>query len=290
MLSAIPQVILDQLKQSLKTDITGFTFLAGGCINNGGRLRTAKGDFFLKWNDASRYPDMFETEAKGLKLLSQSDSICVPEVIQSGQAGTYQFLLLEYVNQGSKRDDYWDKLGVQLAALHRNTSMAFGLDHDNYIGSLRQSNRWHNSWADFFINERLQVQLKVAVDSALIDAPTMKKFHILFGILPSLMPEESPALLHGDLWNGNLMTNREGLPCLIDPAVYYGHREADLAMTQLFGGFNRKFLNRYHEVFPLVPGYLDRFDLYNLYPLLVHVNIFGTGYLQQVVSILRLYV
>lgn len=294
MINAIPtpvkQSALDLLKKT-GPDVTilDFSFIGGGCINNGGKLKTSAGTFFLKWNDAQQFPGMFEAEAKGLALLAAPNVIKIPTVAGFGSNGAYQFLLLDYIDSGQPSHNYWQQLGIQLASLHKNTQTHYGLDHDNYIGSLPQSNNKRTSCIEFFIEERLNPQLKLAQDQTkVVDSVFIKKFESLYRKLPSLLIEEKPALLHGDLWDGNLIADANGQPCLIDPAVYFGNREADLAMTQLFGGFSGEFYSSYHEAFPLQPGYQQRFDIYNLYPLLVHVNLFGESYLRQVESILKI--
>ncbi len=292
----VPEVIqhgvVSLLKQKIADTLTlkDFSFTGGGCINNGGRLTTSHGTYFLKWNDADKFPEMFKTEAKGLKLLAESKSMYIPEVIGAGEAGSYQFLVLEFIMASYRTQHYWRDFGIQLAMLHRNTSLSFGLDHDNYIGSLPQHNSLHSSWIEFFIHNRLEAQLRLAERSALVDKSLLRNFETLYTKLPDLLATEKPALLHGDLWSGNVMVNQHGAPGLIDPAVYFGHREMDIAMTQLFGGFNPEFLQVYHEVFPLAPGVEDRLQIYNLYPLLVHVNLFGGDYLAQVNSILRRFI
>ena len=230
---------------------------------------------------------MFEAESKGLQLLRRQNAIKIPEVIGFGEEGSYQFLLLEFVEQKSRSKNYWHQLGNRLASLHRCSAELFGLDHDNYIGSLNQLNHQHSSWLTFFIEQRLNVQLKLAVESSQLNLEWRRKFDALYLKLPSLLPEEKPSLLHGDLWSGNLITDEKGEPCLIDPAIYFGNREADLAMTKLFGGFENEFYVSYHKAFPLQPGYEKRVDLYNLYPLLVHVNLFGGSYKNQVENILN---
>jgi len=280
--TALQTHIIEKLSWSIKT----FSSASGGCINQGGELVTAEGSYFLKWNDRQRYPQMFEKESKGLKLLGDANCMDVPEVIHVGETDNLQFIIMSFVKSGRRAKNYWSLLGEQLANLHRNTHTHFGLDHDNYIGSLIQQNQWKENWIEFFIQHRLEAQLALAEGNKKITSDIRKQFESLYKKLPDLFPQEKPALLHGDLWSGNLMINERGEPTLIDPAVYYGHREAELAFTQLFGGFEPEFYQAYHEAFPIAKGFDSRVDLYNLYPLLVHVNLFGGGYLQQVKNIL----
>lgn len=267
-----------------------FTFTGGGCINPGGRLNSGFGVFFLKWNDSDKFPSMFEKEAKGLQLLRNTGAIYIPDVIGYGENGGAQFLVIEFIEQTKPSQHYWRELGQQLALVHKSRNDLFGLDHDNYIGSLRQFNTQNASWIDFFIEQRLKVQLKLAFDSGLIKSSDLKNFDLLFSKLPSLFPEEKPSLLHGDLWSGNILSDKKGAPCLIDPAVYFGSREADLAMTLLFGSFEDEFYASYAESFALQPGYKDRVDLYNLYPLLVHLNLFGMQYSGRISGILKKFI
>lgn len=290
MITHVPASVLEGVKRVLDIHdfphLKEFTFSGGGCINHGGKLSTATGDFFLKWNDAQKFPGMFEAESKGLQLLSQPAAIHIPNVIGCGEEGSFQFLVLEFIEQKSRTKNYWQLLGERLAKLHGQHSDTFGLDHDNYIGSLPQKNDRDTSWTNFFIEKRLTVQLNLAESSGEVSASFRKKFEKLFLKLASLLPEEKPALLHGDLWSGNLIADEKGEPCLIDPAVYYGNREADLAMTKLFGGFDSQFYDCYNEAFPLQKGSERRLDLYNLYPLLVHMNLFGGTYKRSVENIL----
>jgi protein-ribulosamine 3-kinase len=269
--------------------LTDFSFVSGGCINSAGKLKTTAGDFFLKWNLADRFPGMLEAERKGLQHLRQAAVIDVPEVFTTGQAGSFQFIMMALIVKAPLAKRYWEMLGERLAQLHRVTAARFGLDHDNYIGSLPQSNAQHLAWIDFFIHERLAPQLRLAYDSRRIDQPWFRKFERIYPTLHSLLPDERPALLHGDLWSGNLMVNEKGEPCLVDPAVYFGHREMEWAMTKLFGGFHETFYASYQQAYPLQPGYDDREDLYTLYPLLVHLNLFGESYKLSLDSILRKY-
>lgn len=286
---AIPSTIAAEIERQTGA-IKGFSSASGGCINNGGRIDTASGKYFLKWNDRKKFPGMFAVEAKGLSLLRQANVIYVPAVIHVGLAGEFQFLVLEYIQMGASDASYWRRFGSGLAALHKSSATTFGLDHNNYIGSLRQENKQSTSWVEFFIEQRLKAQLELAVDGKRIDHGLFRKFDALFAKLHTFLPEEPPSLLHGDLWSGNIISTVQGQPCLIDPAVYYGHREMDLAMTQLFGGFDCAYLDSYNEEYPLIPGYEERLDLYNLYPLLVHVNLFGGGYERQVADVLRRFV
>lgn len=261
--------------------------IGGGCINNAAEIVTTSGRYFLKYNLVSKYADMFEKEALGLKLLASAGSLRVPEVLFHSTAGDYAFLLLEMIESGSRQPDFWTKFGRSLAALHGNSAGMFGLDHDNYMGSLRQSNRFHPGWCDFFVAERLEPQLKIARDEGLISASTIKSFENLYRKLPELIPEEKPALIHGDLWSGNYMVSEQGKACLIDPAAHYGHRESDIAMTKLFGGFTEEFYSAYNSAWPLEKGWQQRIDILNLYPLLIHVNLFGGSYLRDVQNITR---
>lgn len=290
MLHDIPSNVQFGIRSLLETrgkiEFQDFNFSEGGCINHGGRLKTNHGDFFLKWNDAKKFPAMFETESRGLEVLRAAKALHIPEVVGFGSDDTHQFLVLAYVEHSAVSKQYWATLGRQLSILHRVTHNFYGLDHDNYIGSLSQRNQQSVSWHRFFTEQRLHVQVKLAADSGLINVAHINSFEALYGEIPSLIPDEKPALLHGDLWSGNIITNQRSEPCLIDPAIYFGHREADLAMTQLFEKFDNEFYSSYEENFPLLPGHNRRVNIYNLYPLLVHLNLFGAAYLRRITGIL----
>ncbi len=267
--------------------ITGSRDVGGGCINHAKKLETTAGDFFIKTNDASRFAGMFEAEARGLVILKSANRIRIPEVVAFGEADGESYLILEFIHPASRNKNFWKNFGAALAELHKISSARFGLDHDNFIGSLPQSNRFHDDWLSFFIEERLQKQVQLAFNNKSISEHHLKQFESLYKQLENFFPKEKPSLLHGDLWSGNFMTGAHGEACLIDPAVHYGHREAELAFTKLFGGFDADFYHAYHEAFPLQPGFEKRKALYNLYPLLVHVNLFGRSYLSDVESILK---
>ena len=258
--------------------------LGGGSISPAVVLQTAEGSFFLKFNKKAPR-DMFETEAKGLQVLRQTGAIGIPEVLGVGQ----DFLLLEFMTSRQEKADFWADFGQSLAKLHTHTSAQFGLEHDNYIGYLPQYNTQMADGIGFFTEQRLRVQADKALKDGWIESDLHQKFETLYKRLPDLFPAEKPALLHGDLWSGNVMSNAEGAVTLIDPAVHYGLREAELAFTRMFGGFNERFYEAYNEVFPLEPGYDERADLYNLYPLLVHVNMFGQSYVGAVRQTLEKY-
>lgn len=261
--------------------------VSGGSINSAYRLTTSRGNFFVKTNHASRYPEMFQKEAKGLALLRNAGALAVPEVLLTGAAGEESFLLLEYIEAATEKKDFWEDFGKSLTQLHQHHAKQFGLDHDNYMGSLWQHNDQHDDWVTFFIEERLQRQVVLARDNGRMGRSDVAAFDRLYVRLPEIFPPASPSLLHGDLWSGNFMTDSHGYACLIDPAVYYGHPEIDIAMSTLFGGFSNCFYESYYNYNPFPGNYHERLPIYNLYPLLVHVNLFGGGYLSSVQQILR---
>ncbi len=273
-----------------RVDVRREAVVGGGGINDCHVLETTAGRFFVKTNAADRYPSMFEAEADGLKRLATTGAVRVPEVIAFGEEQDVSYLLLEHIDLGVMSERFWEASGQRLAALHRHTASTFGLDRDNYIGSLKQPNSPAADWPSFFMHQRLEPQLRMARDANRLDAGAAFRFERLFAKLEHLIPKDTPALLHGDLWSGNLLCDRAEQPVLIDPAVHYGHREMDIAMTRLFGGFDARFYSSYHSAYPLMSGWEDRIGLCNLYPLLVHVNLFGGRYAAQVDAVLRRYV
>jgi len=249
----------------------------GGCIHRCYRALCAGRAVFIKVNDA-RFADAFGAEADGLHALR--DAGCTaPEPIAHGVAGACAYLLLEGLELRPGGD--FAALGRMLAKMHRSRSERYGWARDNYIGSTPQANGACASWAAFWCTRRLEPQLALAARNGYaLDAPDLKQ--LLHGHAPPA------SLLHGDLWTGNAGFLPDGAPVLFDPALYYGDREADLAMTELFGGFPRAFYAAYEEAWPLEAGYETRKPLYNLYHLLNHLNLFGGSYLAQVRSTLRL--
>ena len=305
------------LGEALGSPVVGSRGLSGGDINQAAQIALRDGrELFVKSN-ASAPPGMFAAEARGLAWLGEARALRVPEVVAVSAPGAeVQFLVLELIRPGARAGGgggaaFELALGRGLAALHRFGAPAFGLDHDNFIGRLPQANRPlapvpsapsapsvptapsatagpdGGGWAEFYRARRLEPQLRLAADHGLASATMRSGFQRLFNSLETLVgPAEPPSRLHGDLWGGNLMADTQGQPCLIDPAVYGGHREIDLAMMRLFGGFGARVFSAYGEAWPLAPGSAERVDLYQLYPLMVHVNLFGGGYVGSVESAL----
>jgi len=289
----LPNELQEAIQETLRENtflhhtISGVSPVGGGCINDAHVVTTDQGRYFVKYNHARRYPGMFEAEARGLEVLKNAAELSVPGVIGTGEAGDQAFLVLEYIDSRPLETDFWENFGRGLARLHKHTNQHFGLGHSNYIGSLPQRNAFSGSWTDFFINERIRPQLRLSRESGKTDKELEGKFERLFVRLHEFFPAEPPALLHGDLWSGNFMAGSCGEAVIIDPAVYFGHRYMDLGMSKLFGGFAPGFYNAYHSEYPLDGGWQQGIEIANLYPLMVHVNLFGGGYLGSVNSILR---
>jgi protein-ribulosamine 3-kinase len=269
-------------KFSETINIENVKSVSGGCINETIKLETNLKTFFLKINSAKKFSGMFEAEAKGLQLLLKANEIKIPSVILFGEHNDSSFLILEWIEQGKRRTDFFEDFGRKLARLHKYTDKYFGLNHNNYIGSLPQSNHQYKNGIDFFIEQRLMKQIELATRNNAISKSTIEQFYNLFKKFAQIIPKEPPAFLHGDLWSGNYMTDETGTAAIFDPAVYFGAREADIAMTKLFGGFDSEFYDAYNEESPLDKGWEKRLDIFNLYPLMVHVNLFGGSYIEQV--------
>ncbi len=261
------------------------TLVAAGNHNQGIRLESNDEVFFLKLNfDHER--DILHKESEGLELLRKATFLKVPQSYGCGRIGDYNFLLTEFITSQVYKLDYWENLGLGLAALHLTSHTNFGLQNDNYIASIHQKNLQTDNWLDFYIEQRLEPLIGKAYFDRLIPLEFLKKFQEIYPKLESIFPVEKPALVHGDLWSGNVICTSDGQPCLIDPAVYFGHREMDLAFSRLFGGFDSRFYEAYESILPLEPNFENRMGLYNLYPLLVHLNLFGTAYLPGIERII----
>ncbi len=254
--------------------------IAGGCINRAQRVTDGARDFFVKTNDSAKL-QMFEAELAGLAEIAATGTLRVPSPLCAGLAGNAAFLVMEYIQPGRPRRGGAALAGRQLAAMHRHTQPQFGWYRDNTIGSTPQANRQCADWPEFWAQQRLGFQLALAARNG-YTGPLQRRGEKLLSEFPALLEHAPvPSLLHGDLWGGNMAFDGQGNPLIFDPAVYYGDREADLAMTELFGGFARDFYAGYREAWPLVAGYPERKVLYNLYHILNHLNLFGAGYLSQ---------
>jgi protein-ribulosamine 3-kinase len=282
----LPAHVRSCIESGLKTTVQAVKYVGGGSINETARIETSAGTYFVKWNSASRFPGMFAAEEKGLLILRECSGFVVPEVVLNSQAENTAFLVMDFIERAPS---YWSDAGKILANMHRSKPFkheSFGLNHDNFIGSLTQSNKIHDSWAGFFSNERILPQMKMAIDNGQLGKSDLNAAEQFCKRIDELFPEEKPVLLHGDLWSGNFMFTSNG-PAVFDPAVYWGHREMDIAMTKLFGGFDEGFYIGYNEDYTLEKNWEKRIDYCNLYPLLVHVNLFGGGYVNDVRRILN---
>lgn len=259
--------------------------LSGGDINEVQRLSCKEGEFVVKINDRSAYPKMFEREASGLDELRKAKSFKIPEVIATGELGENSYLLMRYIDANSPSSDFDEQFAQKLAKMHQVSADHFGFHEDNYIGKLLQYNDHKAKASDFYIDQRLEPQIKMARDRG-FDLPVKDRF---FNNVEEAIPDEPSSLVHGDLWAGNYMTDEQGDPVLIDPATCYAHREMDLAMMKLFGGYSARIFAIYNEHYPLESQWQSRVKLYQLYYLLVHLNLFGAGYLSSVENIIKKY-
>ncbi|MBI9103493.1 MAG: fructosamine kinase family protein [Spirochaetales bacterium] len=266
----------------INDNIISTTPLSGGCIGSCARVKTKTCDYFIKhYSKAGVAPK----EAHGINALSESRSISVPAVIKYND----HFLVLNYIPQAAKSRDFQNRLGNELARLHRKTSdtnTEFGFYEDNYIGSTEQKNTFKKSWIEFYIENRLDFQVELSGD-----IKVRETYNKLRKRIPDLLEssKEAPCLIHGDLWAGNVIADEKGQPVLIDPAAYRGHRELELAMTLLFGGFTEEFYRSYNETYPLKEGWRSRLDLYKLYHILNHLNLFGDSYKNQAIGLMLNY-
>jgi len=279
-----------RIEEILSEPVKSTTAVSGGCIADSRKLVMNSGRvFFLKQvRDGSS--GTFESEVRGLEELRKAGAVLVPEVVAHG----LDYMLLEWIEEGKESaDSCMEELGFQFAKLHYFSGEIFGFPEDNYLGDSPQSNSPSKNgsinWPTFYVENRLQFQAALAVKNGYTTPELQNLLELLYNKIPELISgtEDKPSLLHGDLWSGNYLIDKNGRSWLIDPAVYYGHREADLAMTSLFGGFSKTFYSAYESAFPLAPGYAEREPLYQLYHLLNHLNLFGTGYYRQVISILK---
>lgn len=274
-----------ELENIIGEPLSQTSSLGGGCIGESRRVTTVSGkEFFVK---SYGKVGVARAEALGLQELKKADAIAVPTVI----GFTESTLVLEFLRTGNSGVSLQKELGRGLAKLHKFTNDSYGFREDNFIGDTPQVNTWCDNWVEFYTERRLQFQIDLAKQNGYGDKRFLKAFDNFNKKIPKIIGNATtPAsLLHGDLWGGNYLCTDKGEPVIIDPAVYYGHREADLAMTKIFGGFTTDFYHAYNEEYPLDSGYEKREALYKLYHILNHLNLFGTIYYGQAMSIMESY-
>lgn len=274
----LPETVRSDIEQRLGT-ITGDPRpLHGGDINHVFLLNVGNHHVVIKTHDTP-YPGMYQAEGSALKALASAAGFRIPKVLYTCEA----YIALEYIVPGSHLQVKGAALGSALSSLHEITSDTFGWEHDNYIGSLPQSNTRHKHGVDFYREERLIPQFERAKNNGF----TFRNLDSFLKNLDNLIPEEPASLIHGDLWSGNYMVSDRGEPCLIDPAICYANREMDLAMMALFGGFPKNYIDTYNEAIPLSSGWKERIPLWQLYYILVHLNLFGAGYYSRCIQIMK---
>ncbi|MEO5890916.1 MAG: fructosamine kinase family protein [Ferruginibacter sp.] len=267
--------------------VNSYETVTGGDINRAYCLYTGDAKYFLKVNDARLYPLMFEKEAAALEAFHNRSTIVVPSVINCATINGNQYLLLEWLERGPVRKDSWQKFGEYLALLHQQPQPFFGWDHDNFIGSLVQRNQQFPAWDLFYSECRIMPLVKELFNQHIFSITDVESAELFCKKLGQLFPLEPAAMLHGDLWSGNYLITVSGDAAFFDPAVYCGHREMDIGMTNLFGGFNPQFYDSYQETYPLENGWRQRLPLTQLYPLLVHAVLFGGHYINSARGIIR---
>ena len=265
-------------------EIQEFSVVASGTVNTGAKLVTSEGTCFVKLNELD-VDHFFQSEAADLRLISPF--VKVPEVIGFGKTSGHNYLITEFVDLGESRKTTFELAGGQLAKLHLNSNSQFGLDHNNFLSSIPQDNQWKTDGINFIIQNRILPMVGRCLMEEKISVDLYKRIENLCGRLGRIIPDETPALLHGDLWSGNLIADKTGIPVYIDPSCYYGFRESELAFTYLFGGFENSFYESYLDIFPLQPGFGERVSVYHIHPLLVHVLLFGSGYIDGIEKILK---
>lgn len=261
--------------------------LSGGDINEVFLINDGNQSWVVKKNNKDRYPKMLEKELNALDLLVEHVPNTYPRALKAFSDDYHQYLILEYFEQGDNSNQGQINLGCRLAKQHNVSSDMYGFDEDNFIGSLPQTNTKQHSWSDFYANNRLLAQARLAYDTGVVGKSFVAQMERFCNKIDEIFPEEKPALLHGDLWGGNYFIRNNHAPLLYDPAIYFGHREIDIAMTRLFGGFSSKFYDAYNETSPLEKGWENRIPYGQLYPNMVHLNLFGRAYLGAVSSVIE---
>lgn len=261
--------------------------LHGGDINEVYVIEADNQSLVVKQNNALQFPKMMEKEFRALEHLQSKSPLNYPSVRSCFEIEDQQFLVMEYSEQGENSSVGQSLLGKGLAGQHKLSNLQFGWREDNYIGSLPQANCFTEDWNIFFAEQRIMPQTKRAFDTGLLEKADRQRIERLCNLFSEIFTVEPPALLHGDLWGGNYFIANDGFPLLYDPAIYFGHREMDIAMTRLFGGFSSDFYRAYQEEYPLFGGWENRLPFFQLYPNLVHLNLFGEQYLPIIQSVIQ---
>ncbi len=288
---SLPEKLKKEIGNRLESSIVDISDLSGGCISSAYRIALESGKIYLLKINEDSPADMFKKEANGLNELQKADAVRVP----GAKIFSENYIVTEFIESGKKSGSFFRVFGEQFAALHRYKGTSFGFYEDNYIGSNLQKNlpdeNEEKDWIKFFFNKRLLFQLMLCEKNGYATDDLRKSFGKLENKIGEILKgsEEEPSLLHGDLWSGNYMVDDEGNPCIIDPAVYYGHREADLGMTKLFGGYPAEFYSSYNDRYPLKDGWEYRENIYKLYHVMNHLNLFGKSYYTQSLSLIKYY-
>ncbi|MCK0178219.1 fructosamine kinase family protein [Flavobacteriaceae bacterium S0862] len=280
---------ISHLTSRLESKILSYKSISRGDISSAYHIKTQNKDYFLKINSNKYASSMFIAEREGLDTIAKANAIATPKVYFIGSFKNYSYIIMEYLEATTPTPNAIEKFGKQLAQLHQTKTEEFGFGHNNFIGSLHQLNSYHNDWHSFYINKRLLPQINLAISKGFLSENEVPNIIKMQSALDYLFKNVTPSLLHGDLWNGNFLITTNDVPYLIDPASYYGHSEVDIAMSKLFGGFSSGFYNAYHNIIPQDEDTNTRVEIYQLYYLLVHLNLFGRSYYSSVKSILSKY-
>jgi len=285
MVTVLPTAVTSWCTENGWGPVVSSEALTGGMVSRTERLTTSDNRSLILKSNSDAPADIFAREAEGLGALTVSGGPRIPTVFLVGS----DLLLLEDLQPTPPQPHFWEEFGQRLAALHLQTGTQYGFSRDNYCGVTPQPNPWTESGCEFFAEYRLRYQARLAHDKGHLSTEDLRRAETLCERLPDLVPPQSPALIHGDLWSGNALCGPNGEPALIDPAAHFGWAEAELGMTLLFGGFPRAFYDAYLHTYPLAPGWRERVDIYNLYHLLNHLHVFGQSYLGRVQSVLKHY-
>jgi fructosamine-3-kinase len=278
----VPQEVQLALEEECGFTIADVTPVSGGCISSAAVVVTHSGKgIFLKWNDAHG-AEFFEAEAEGLRVLSSADALRIPEVLGVNSPSNYPFIALELLSTGKITEEAEVRLGHLLAKQHQTLEKRFGFESDNFIGASKQVNSWSEDWGEFFVAQRLGVQIELAEEAGWLTSAVKRSFTNIERALIKFLNIHTPeaSLVHGDLWSGNVFWSNTG-PAVIDPAVYYGDAEVDIAFTRMFGGFGSSFYKEYFSCRPPRKGIEQRVEIYNLYHLLNHANLFSGSYVSS---------